>query len=79
GDGYATIYQNNQPVSQIFFHLFAGTNPSGRLKKDTKVGSAFWADPANVALSELMPTVNDLLKLLKNKPAGRFFTELVYD
>jgi 8-oxo-dGTP pyrophosphatase MutT (NUDIX family) len=75
GDGYVTIYDQAEPVSEIFFHLFAGTNVSGRLKSG-KGGEVFWG---NVDLRDpsLMPSVPDLIRQL-NETDGRFFTELVY-
>jgi|SRR5581483_7547843 len=78
GDGYATIYQDGEPVSQILFHLFYGRDPIGRLTAKTKVGESFWADPTELPASEVMPTVPDLLALVTQPARERFFTELVY-
>ena len=44
GDGYITIYQDEQLASQIFFHLFTGNDPTGKLKSPDKAGEAFWCD-----------------------------------
>lgn len=79
GDGYATIHQGGQPVSQIFFHLFRGHDPQGKLHSPGRVGQAFWGDPAEVVSGELMPTVPDLIARLQSHPRERFFAELVYN
>lgn len=78
GDGYVTIYQHDEPVSQIMFHLFYGEHPSGRLLPDTTAGKPFWANLGE-ADDTFMPSVADLLKLLDETPPNeRFFTELTY-
>lgn len=75
-DGYATIRQSGDPVSQIMFHLFYGENPTGRLQSETSAGSAFWA-PVTAIDHAYMPSVPDLLRLL-TKHQDRFFVELDY-
>ena len=77
GDGYITIYQDSEPVSQIMFHLFYGENPVGELLPDATSGKAFWGTLSDVDKS-FMPSVIDLLQLLKDNPTERFFAELVY-
>ena len=78
GDGYITIVEEGEVVSQIMFHLFYGKNLVGKLKADTAIGQAFWGDPLQVGKSELIRSVPDILKLLQNNPRGRFFAELTY-
>lgn len=77
GDGYITIYQNGEPVSQIMFHLFYGENPVGELLPDATSGKAFWGTLSDVD-NTFMPSVIDLLQLLKDNPMSHFFTELIY-
>lgn len=77
GDGYITIYDQAEPVSQIMFHLFYGEDPEGELVAETPVGSAFWASTALID-DTYMPSVIDLLDRLANDDTRRFFVELSY-
>lgn len=76
GDGYITIRQDGEPVSQIMFHLFYGENPAGRLQEQTSAGEAFWA-PTTAIDDTYMPSVPGLLRLL-SVHQDRFFVELDY-
>jgi 8-oxo-dGTP diphosphatase len=76
GDGYVSIYQAGEPVSQIMFHLFYGQNPTGKLHKESKDGSAFWSRPDAVK-GNVLPSVADLLKLVSDN-SGHFFQEFTY-
>lgn len=78
GDGYITIYQDGEPVSHIMFHLFYGENPVGELLPDSTSGKAFWGTLSDVD-DTFLPSVIDLLQLLKDTPSERFFAELVYE
>ena len=79
GDGYITIYRQNEPVSQIMFHLFSGHNPTGRLTSKGSNGEAFWSDLASIKLAELIPSVLDLRRLVETEPEDqRFFFERNY-
>jgi ADP-ribose pyrophosphatase YjhB (NUDIX family) len=77
GDGYISIYQAEQLVSQVMFHFFLGTSPSGRLRS-TKVGRPFWSAIEKVSTAQLLPSVPDLLRLQDENQAQRFFAELIY-
>lgn len=76
GDGYITIREAGEPVSQIMFHLFYGENPTGRLQTDTRTGAVFWA-PVTAIDDTYMPSVPALLQLLADHQ-DRFFIELDY-
>jgi ADP-ribose pyrophosphatase YjhB (NUDIX family) len=78
GDGYITICQQGDPVSQIMFHLFYGDHLTGELRTDTPAGPAFWG-PLPQGSSEYMPSVAGLVDLLARHPHDRFFAELRYD
>ena len=78
GDGYITIYQAGEPVSQIMFHLFYGENPVGELLADSTGGKPFWVTLSDIDKT-FMPSVVDLLQLLKANPSKRFFAELIYE
>ena len=77
GDGYITFIEQDEPVSQVFFHLFVGANPEGKLRTDPPSGTVFWGWIEEVG-DKLLPSVPDLLKLLAKHPAERFFCELEY-
>ncbi len=77
GDGYITIYEQAEPVSQIMFHLFYGEDPTGDLIDETTAGSVFWAKPEMIDAT-YMPSVLDLLRLLSEQGDQRFFAELSY-
>jgi ADP-ribose pyrophosphatase YjhB (NUDIX family) len=76
GDGYITMSRDGEAVSQILFHLFAGREPQGDIKKTTAIGEAFWADPTQIPGWELMPSVIDLLEA--SRSGQRFFLEKAY-
>lgn len=76
GDGYITMIQGTEPISQILFHLFLGSNPTGQLTQ-SDVGEAFWADPSQVPGWELLPSVMDLVDQL-NSSDRLFFLERTY-
>jgi ADP-ribose pyrophosphatase YjhB (NUDIX family) len=75
GDGYLTMSQNGEVVSQVLFHCFEGLHPQGELKQ-TSVGEAFWADPSQIPGWELMPSVMDIIDQLQQP--GHFFMERSY-
>ena len=77
GDGYVTIYENGEPVSQIMFHLFYGKNPFGEITKTNKPGLASWAWRDEMKFPPYMPSVDDLANLIVDSK-DRFFVELVY-
>ncbi|HVE80646.1 MAG TPA: NUDIX domain-containing protein [Candidatus Dormibacteraeota bacterium] len=78
GDGYISICEEGEPVSQILFHLFYGQSPSGKLKARVKAGESFWADIADIKDDKLIVSVPDLIYLLAQNPSQRFFAELNY-
>jgi ADP-ribose pyrophosphatase YjhB (NUDIX family) len=78
GDGYIIIHEENEPVSQICFHLFYGRNPKGKMKTETQYGWIRWSEEADdFTKPPFMASMNDLMKLIKTKK-DRFFIELVY-
>ena len=76
GDGYITIYEGGEVVSQILFHLFYGTDPKGKIKPNQRSGEVFWGRVEDQ--ENLIASVKDLVKLIEEHPAGRFFTQLTY-
>lgn len=77
GDGYITIYEGNDIVSQIMFHLFYGKNPYGDISSAAKPGEASWAWRDELKFEPFMASVDDLAKLIEESK-DRFFVELVY-
>jgi ADP-ribose pyrophosphatase YjhB (NUDIX family)/predicted transcriptional regulator len=78
GDGYITIYQAKDVVSQILFHLFTGKNPAGKLKVADNIGEPFWCKLIHRPILKLMPSMPDLVKMINNKGKNHFFCELTY-
>lgn len=78
GDGYATVYQGAEPVSEILFHLFYGRNPQGELVERSHIGEPFWADVSQLPPDEVMPNMLDLLHLTQSYDGKRFFAELTH-
>ena len=77
GDGYITIYEGNDVVSQIMFHLFYGKNPFGDIKNDNKLGEVSWAWRDEFKFEPFMASVEDLAELIGSSKE-RFFVELTY-
>lgn len=77
GDGYITIYEDSQPVSQIMFHMFYGKNPYGDIIKTDKPGLAHWAWQEEFNHEPFMKSMPELAGLVTNSNE-RFFVELVY-
>ena len=78
GDGYIIIHEENEPVSQICFHLFYGKSPKGKMKTETQYGWIRWSEKDDdFTKPPFMASMHDLMKLIKTKK-NRFFIELVY-
>lgn len=73
GDVYLTVFQQQELLTQMFCHVFAGRNPSGILNTETEIGECFWRkiNPKN---NEYMPGFQEITELLKQK--SRFFDEI---
>lgn len=76
GDGYITIYEGGEVVSQILFHLFYGTNPKGHIRSHQRSGEVFWGRIEDQ--DNLIASVKDLVGLLEAHPEDRFFAQLTY-
>ncbi len=76
GDGYITIRQHDEVVSQIMFHLFYADHLVGELTPETDKGQVFWA-PIEAMDDTYMPSVADILAILE-RGDDRFFVELSY-
>lgn len=76
GDGYITICENGEPVSEILFHLFTGENPTGKLIRKSKVGEAWWEKHLQPDSPDYLPSVKALLELLEKNKNQHFFAEL---
>lgn len=76
GDGYITIYEEGQVISQILFHLFYGSNPKGEIAPVQRSGEVFWGRIEDQ--DNLIASVKDLVGLLEANPEERFFAQLTY-
>lgn len=78
GDGYIIIHEENEPVSQICFHLFYGCNPKGKMKTETQYGWIRWSDENDdFTKPPFMASMHDLMRLIESEK-DRFFVELIY-
>jgi ADP-ribose pyrophosphatase YjhB (NUDIX family) len=77
GDGYATVLEGGEPVSQIMFHMFYGRLPQGELVTRSAIGEPFWARLDELDDRVQMPNALALLKLVQAYDGKRFFAELV--
>ncbi len=78
GDGYIIIHEENEPVSQICFHLFYGRNPKGKMKTETQYGWIRWSDENDdFTKPPFMASMHDLMRLIETEK-DRFFVELIY-
>jgi ADP-ribose pyrophosphatase YjhB (NUDIX family) len=79
GDVYITVHDETELVSHMLCHVFVGSNPTGILKTDDTTGQCFWAHMENIPVKQLIPGVQQILKLLneskKKNEKGRFFAE----
>ena len=84
GDGYVVIYEDQQPISQIVFHLFVASNIKGELSTIElpgigKLGEAFWGRFEDIDQDLVLPSVRDIILLEAAIDVGqRFFAELSY-
>jgi ADP-ribose pyrophosphatase YjhB (NUDIX family) len=76
GDGYATVFEGTDPVSEILFHLFYGTKPQGELIEKSHIGEPFWSTLDALPTDEVMPNMLEILELTKAYDGKRFFAEL---
>ncbi|MBW4061541.1 NUDIX domain-containing protein [Candidatus Saccharibacteria bacterium] len=77
GDGYITTFIGDEPVSQIFFHLFIASQIHGQLVPSSADGEVFWTNP-HYDDPDVMPSVLDLIALIEPADEKFFFTELTY-
>ena len=79
GDGYITMHESGQIISQVFFHLFYGEDIQGELRPNSRYGQVAW-QPVDTDFSQapFMASMPDLIKQIENSPEKRFFVELEY-
>jgi len=78
GDAYVTVTRDEELVSVMLAHVFAGKNPRGSLKTNSSIGNCFWAKIVKPDAKVFFPGFADIFQLLAKKTKGRFFTELFY-
>lgn len=72
GDAYVTVWQKDELISQMLFHIFIGTNPAGELKTDSEIGHCFWSRADAIKPANLFPGFREILQLIET-PAKEFF------
>jgi ADP-ribose pyrophosphatase len=78
GDAYVTVYQGNELLSHMLFHIFAGSDPAGQLKADSEIGRCFWGHPTKIAPQDLFPGLGDIFRTVDKTNRVNFFREFSY-
>lgn len=79
GDGYITISEADDVVSQIFFHLFHGQNLAGDILTQSHYGRVAWQPlETDFIRPPYMASMPELIRLIEQTDKTRFFTELEY-
>ncbi len=77
GDVYLTIHDGDELISQMLCHIFSGSNPTGELNADSKIGECFW-DKFNPE-ENYFPGHKEILKLLTENKTRHFFAEFTFN
>lgn len=75
GDVYVKTYEKKKLISHMLFHIFSGSNPEGKLKRNTSIGRCFWSDPKKKMNYGYIPGFQEIYKMLQ-KEKNHFFQEL---
>lgn len=77
GDAYIQIYEKENLISHILFHVFKAKNPKGTLKANSSIGYCFWKKIGKKDIDDktLIPGFKEIFTLLKKKRT--FFAEFV--
>lgn len=78
GEAYVTVYSDGELVSQTLFHVFSGTNPTGKLIGKTKIGQSFWKKIDQSNPLDYSPGVLDIYHEIEKDSPTSFFTEVIY-
>lgn len=79
GEVYLTTYQNNQVLTQVFCHIFAGKNPVGKMETKTEIGECFWGKIEDFKKADFIPGFLDIYNLIKKPNKNLFFAEFIYN
>ena len=76
GDAYITTYRNGELLTQMFCHVFAGSNPQGEVKSQSDIGGCYWAKVENAGDPEYFPGFGRIFSLVSDSRVERFFEEV---
>lgn len=75
GDGYLTVYEEQELISQVMFHCFSGKIASSEIPLEFRK-EVFWGEITEQS-SDLTPGAQEIYELAKNSKNGeRFFAEI---
>jgi len=77
GEVYLSIYKDDTLVSHSLFHIFSGQEPMGELHKESSIGTCFWSKFSGIDLTELIPGLTEIKKLIEERSTQRFFAEII--
>ena len=74
GDAYLTVFQQDEIISQMFCHVFTGSNATGIVKEKSEIGECSWQLVNNIN-DDYMPGFREIFNHLKT--GERFFDQIV--
>lgn len=75
GDGYLTVYEDRELISQVLFHCFVGETSTSDIPEEFRK-EVFWGEISNQS-SDLTPGAQEIYELAKNsKNSEHFFAEI---
>lgn len=77
GDVYLTTYKDREVLTQVFCHVFAGSNPQGVLEAKTEIGECFWEKIKDCEEKDFIPGFREIYNLIKKPAKGLFFAEFI--
>jgi ADP-ribose pyrophosphatase YjhB (NUDIX family) len=74
GEVYITVHDETELISHMLCHVFTGKKFSGELRSASTIGECFWGDVEEIKKTDLIPGVQQIIKLLKGNKS-LFFAE----
>ncbi len=75
GDAYLTVFQRDEIISQMFCHIFVGSNATGIVMEKSEIGECSWQSIDKLG-DDYMPGFREIFSHL-NTGGDRFFDQIV--
>jgi ADP-ribose pyrophosphatase YjhB (NUDIX family) len=79
GDVYIAVNEQGELLTHTLFHVFSGTQMTGKLKSKSSIGDCLWSKFPTTHPTELMPGIVEIYKLLQKHPKTLFWDEYRFD